>query len=233
MSTTKDLPVCSYHNNMTCAVFRERLQENFIKNVMQEFSDDGSCYMLSLVAPDDILGLDDPPSINVRQNSKKWSRRLRNHLPADVLFAGAIDISFNLFDNKPLCWLPHNHGIISRELTRQERRGLRDALARSHDDSVPRPVLQKRVKAGELEKAARYCCKSYFLRRSSFLVSPNTGRAPYRTSRDQRLKPKEAAILAEALKGQRASDMLVLRGFKRKRSSDPLKVMFIHTEAKR
>ena len=222
-----------YHScacgSLGCEDCRSQTQQSFAIAVMEAFADFQQPVLLNLIPPDSRIDDKDLQNTNLLAQTQRLRKILATGLPADCLFAGALDLSLNVFENREGYWSHHYHGVLSRKLVTSELWSLKRAFPRVPDLDVFKPIVQKRITRTELRSTAEYCYKRYFTRRSSFIANPNSRRAPYRDSRDQALSVKEDARLQAALQENGVLDPIVLIGLKRKRTSIPTEVRFMRT----
>jgi hypothetical protein len=152
--------------------------------------------------------------------AKGWLvRRLTKALPSDAVLIGSLDVSLNLEENEDKHWRPHFHGFLLTGIDRKTHRELGRAFPKSEGGPL-RPVHVKRVRRRKLRKTIGYTCKWFYCRRSIYMKELSDGRRVRRRDR-VKLQAAEDRELQLALRNYRVDDLLVLKGVKRKRSTDP------------
>jgi hypothetical protein len=216
--------------NWGCLACRESAQSTFVKATEEALSDNNERAMVTLVSEDGLVPFEEICDFDLKAFARRHQAKLKRYFPDDCWFIGAADVSLNACSNKVEGWSFHFHGLLSRSLTKTERKGLKEAYPAREDRGILKPVKVVPIKEGELGKAAEYVYKTYFLKRSRYFAKPNSGRKPYWDSRDIPLTKREEARLQTFLEGYSVAKPIILIGLRRVRTACFPTMKFVEVE---
>lgn len=217
---------CEDYNCLECRKLTQQAVERAIEACRADFSDPA---LLTIVPTDGMVEYDEIGSFALARFKRRHQTKLSRHLPKDCRLVGAVDVTLKAMENTNQGWSFHSHSIVSRPLTKAERKRLKRVFPSSKEMGIYRPVHVQQIDDSEFGQTAAYVYKSYFLKRSQYMTKPKGKRKPYLDNNDIPLSAKEAAMLETYLKQHRVADPIILLGLKRVRTTSMTDMRFVRT----
>lgn len=218
--------------SIACPNCRARAQRSFAGNVRRVLRHEVKPQLVTLIPADGRMSMEKLPAFNLLAFNRRHCMKINRSLPKGLLFVGATDVSVNRFKNGPPWVQFHIHALVTGGLGKGDVAAFRQKYPRDEPLDILRPVNCKAAAHTDLRSIGCYLMKAEYLRRSIFLKLPTATRPEGRSSNGQPLSASEDAQLYATLGKYQITDLPILIGVKRKRTSDPTKFRFDKTTRK-
>lgn len=200
-----------------CPVCRLHFRRNLVRECKKLGFDEMQCTRVSFI-PDKMLwkpGL--LSEVEIKKQLEALRKRLERSGLADLIMIGALDVSFNTFENGEVGRQGHYYVLIMAPNTPELRKAFMDAI--KPDPSVKEPFQFSDVKPGEFLNCLTYAYKNDFYRRSGYFEKRlRKDGTPRKNVVPQRLRGPQSVELATWLSGYPVGARLFLRNIRRAKS---------------
>jgi hypothetical protein len=224
--TAKKLERCRDQNDyncssLACRLCREKRQQAFAKQVVKVFKKQKSVQLITIVPIDGRVDYNGLNAFDLPAFIRRHREKLKRILQDGVILIGGVDVSLNSFKNGEPWWQFHLHIVVADQLSSKVDAKLRKCFPSDQAKAIFNPVFIEVVPIKHVPCIAAYLYKTYFTKRPSFNAVSEKRTKNRKSGKGQQLQAEPDVMLQYALGKYCVSDIIVLIGLKRNRSSDP------------